>query len=60
MGKIKTILITKQKNPKLYKALLKKGGTVTFKTTTMTIYKKKLTFFESLLSKIKSITNKYA
>lgn len=58
MGKMQTIIITKQKNPKLYKALLKKGGTITFKTVSFTIHKKP-SFVENLLNKIKIIKNKY-
>jgi len=58
MGKMQTIIITQQKNPKLYKALLKKGGTITFKTVSFTIHKKP-SFVENLLNKIKIIKNKY-
>lgn len=53
----KIIFVSKIKNPNLYKVLVKKGGTVTFKNSIMTIKHKpndqKLS--KSFLSKIKNI-----
>jgi hypothetical protein len=49
------ILITRAKNPKLYKALLRKGGTVKFNSVIMTIKRPHKTLIENLAFKLKSI-----
>jgi hypothetical protein len=49
----KIIFIKKQTNPKLYKVLLRKGGTVKINNVTMTILKPKRTFLDSLIYRVK-------
>jgi hypothetical protein len=51
----KIIFIKKQTNPKLYKVLLRKGGTVKINNVTMTILKPKRTFLDSLIYRVKSL-----
>lgn len=62
MGNIKKIIITKQKNPRLYKSLLRKGGTLKFKNYIMTIHsssKPKKSILQTLINKLNKIRKNY-
>lgn len=59
MGNLKTIYIDKYKNPHLYKAIKKKGGTVRFKYTIMTIFTPKASIWKTFVDTIKKATKKY-
>jgi hypothetical protein len=55
--KRKIIVITLEKNPRLYRVLLRKGGTAMIGNVIMTIMKPKKSFVENFTLKIKSIFN---
>lgn len=55
----KIIVISKRKNPRLYRVVNRKGGTVVFSSMIMTTKKTslKINFIELLIQKIKHILN---
>ena len=55
--KKKIIVITRKRNPRLYRVLLRKGGTAMIGNVIMTIMKPKKSFVENVALKLKSIFN---
>jgi len=49
------ILIDKEKNPKLYKAILQRGGTIKISSVIMTINKKNISLVTKIRKKIETI-----
>ena len=54
----KIIVITKEKNPRLYKVLRRKGGTVKFNSVVMTIKKQPKNLLQKISYHLKTLIQK--